>query len=203
MRKILGIFLAGVMIVGAGGTALAATDTSTVNVTVAAIDVLQVTDGGTISLNQVSGNDITGDPDNTATLSYTHNFSTNRMITAQVLEGGMPAGTQDISLTVAVTGGAGEVTIVSGGTRNMNPLAVWNNIPRGGDQQCGGDVRRRLPPPPEPRPDPTPSRLHSPARTSPSRLITPIPSRGQHLSHLPVKGFRSHRALHAPASFDH
>jgi hypothetical protein len=131
MRKILGIFLAGVMIVGAGGTALAATDTSTVNVTVAAIDVLQVTDGGTISLNQVSGNDITGDPDNTATLSYTHNFSTNRMITAQVLEGGMPAGTQDISLTVAVTGGAGEVTLVSGGTRNMNPLAVWNNIPRG------------------------------------------------------------------------
>jgi len=114
-----------------GGIAKAATDTSTVQVTVAAIDALVVTDGGTITLDEVAGNNITGDPDTTARLSYTHNFATNRMITAEVLAGGMPAGTQDITLTVAVAGGAGTVTLVSGGTRYGSPQAVWNNIPRG------------------------------------------------------------------------
>lgn len=131
MRKILGVVFAGVMVVGFGSTLMAATDTSTVQVTVAAIDALVVTDGGTITLDDVSGNTITGDPDTTARLSYTHNLGTNRMITAEVLEGGMPTGTQDITLTVSVAGGAGTVTLVSDGVRHGSPQSVWNNIPRG------------------------------------------------------------------------
>jgi hypothetical protein len=131
MRRFLVVLLAGVMILGMSSALLAAEDESTIQVTVASIDALVVTDGGTITLDDVSGNDITGDPDTTATLSYTHNSGNNRMILAEVEADGMPIGTQDITLTVQVAGGeATPVNLVVDGARNVGQQAVWNNIPR-------------------------------------------------------------------------
>lgn len=130
MKKVLVIFLVGFTVLGACTVAMAASDTSNIQVTVAGIDALNVTDGGTITLDQISGNNLTGTDDTTARLSYTHNFANNRQITAEVLAGGVPAGTQDITLTAAVTGGAGEVTLVTGGTPNA-AQQVWANIAAG------------------------------------------------------------------------
>ena len=131
MKKVLVVLLAGVMVLGFGSVLMAATATSHVTVTIAALDVLTVTDGGTINLNTVAGNNLTGTPDATARLSYTHNSSNHRQITAQVLTGGMPAGTQDITLTVAVAGGTGTQTLVTAGTAATSPQQVMNNIPAG------------------------------------------------------------------------
>ena len=131
MKKGLAVLLAGVMFLGIGSVVMAASDTSNVQVIVAAVDALVVTEGGTISLTTITGNDLSGPDDTTATLSYTHNLATPRQITAQVLAGGMPAGTQDITLTAAVAGGAGTVTLVNAGTRNATPQVVRTNITRG------------------------------------------------------------------------
>ncbi len=117
MKKVLACLLAGVLFLGIGSTVMAADDTSQIQVTVAEVDALDVTDGGTINLNVINGNDITGTNDTTALLNYTHNSATNKQITAEVLVGGMPAGTYDITLTTAVAGGAGTVTLVNNGTR--------------------------------------------------------------------------------------
>ncbi len=137
MRRFLVVLLAGVMVLGMSSALLAAEDESTIQVTVASIDALVVTDGGTITLDEVSGNNITGDPDTTATLSYTHNSGNNRMILAEVEADGMPIGTQDITLTVQVAGGeATPVNLVVDGSRNVGQQAVWNNIPRGAIQNA-------------------------------------------------------------------
>ena len=133
MKKVLVVLLAGVMVLGFGSMLMAATATSNIQVTVSAIDALTVTDGGTITLNTIAGSNLTGTPDATARLSYTHNSSTNKQITAQVLTGGMPAGTQDITLTVAVTDAlaTGTKTLVTAGTANGTAQQVMNNIPKG------------------------------------------------------------------------
>lgn len=127
MKKGFVLLLAGVMFLGIGTTVMAASDTSDIEVSVAAIDALTVTDGGTITLDDVTGGVITGDPDTTADLSYTHNLANNRMITAEATT--VPGG-QTITLTVSVAGGAGERTLVNAGT-GQSAQQVWNNIPRG------------------------------------------------------------------------
>jgi len=98
---------------------LAAAQTeSRVRVTVAPIDNLQVTDatqGILLRADSTPGsNALIGDPDPTARLSYSHNSAVNKKITAQVSPADIPAGLQDITLTVAVMGGA-EQSIVQGG----------------------------------------------------------------------------------------
>ncbi len=118
MKKGLAVLLAVVMFLGLGSVVMAATDTSNVQVTVAEVDALVVTDGGIISLTTIVGNNMSGTDDTTARLSYTTNSADAREITAEVLAGGVPAGTQDITLTAAVAGGAGTVTLVAGGTPN-------------------------------------------------------------------------------------
>jgi hypothetical protein len=116
MKKVLAVLLAGVMFLGIGSVVMAASDTSQVQVKVNSIDVLDVTDGGMITLSQVSGNNITGPDDSTAILSYTHNSASTQKITAEVKSGDMPSGTQDITLTATVANGTGKVTLVSGGS---------------------------------------------------------------------------------------
>jgi hypothetical protein len=96
----------------------AAQSASRVKVTVAPIDILQVSDatqGILLRVNSTSGsNALIGDPDPTARLSYSHNSDANKKITAQVSQADIPAGHQDITLAVVVMGGA-EQSIVEGG----------------------------------------------------------------------------------------
>jgi hypothetical protein len=96
----------------------AAQSVSRVKVTVAPIDILQVSDAANGILlradNTPGSNALVGDPDSTARLSYSHNSATRKKITAQVSPADIPAGLQDITLTVVVMGGA-EQSIVQGG----------------------------------------------------------------------------------------
>ncbi|MGO9146654.1 MAG: hypothetical protein ACLQDF_09820 [Desulfomonilia bacterium] len=130
MKKVLVVLLVGVMVLGFGSVLMAATATSNVIVSVVAIDALTVTNGGTINLNNVVGNNITGTPDATAQLSYTTNTSSGkREITAQATT--VPGGT-DITLTTAVTNAhaTGTQTIVTAGTANT-AQPVLSSIPNG------------------------------------------------------------------------
>ena len=114
-----------------GSAAMAAEDTSDVTVTVSSIDLLTVTDGGTITLTGTAGSDaLTGTDDTTALLNYTHNAAGNKDITAEVKTGDVPAGTQDITLTVGVADGAGTVTLVSAGVE-QGALDVYTGISAG------------------------------------------------------------------------
>ncbi len=118
MKKFLAVLLAGVIVLGVGSVVMAASsDTSQIQVTVASVDALDVTDGGTITLDTATlgSNTITGTDSTTARLNYTHNSASTRKITAEVLTGGMPVGTQNITLTTTVAGGPGPVTLVAGG----------------------------------------------------------------------------------------
>ena len=106
---------------------IAAQSVSRVKVTVAPIDKLEVSDatrGILLRADSTPGsNALIGDPDPTARLSYSHNSAANKKITAQVSPADIPAGLQDITLTVVVMGGA-EQSIVQGGVSQgaMNVL---------------------------------------------------------------------------------
>jgi hypothetical protein len=97
---------------------IAAQSESRIRVTVAPIDNLKVSDATQGILlragNTPGSNELIGDPDQTARLSYSHNSAANKKITAQVSPADIPSGLQDITLTVAVMGGA-EQSIVHGG----------------------------------------------------------------------------------------
>lgn len=104
------------------GVAQAASGTSRLTISVASIDALEVTDGGTIRL---SGSDtLTGQPDRSARLNYSHNSNTAKAIVAQV--SGAQAG-QDLTLTVAVDGGAGTKTLLANGAP-VSAQVVYNDI---------------------------------------------------------------------------
>lgn len=91
---------------------------SRVMVSVAAVDDLKVSDATQGVLLQPDGGPgsdmLTGAPDSTARLTYAHNSPGSKKITAQVKPEGLPSDGQDITLTVAVTGGA-EKCIIAGG----------------------------------------------------------------------------------------
>lgn len=99
----------------------AAQTESRVRVTVAPIDNLHVTDatqGIMLRADSTPGsNALIGDPDETARLSYSHNSAANKKITAQVSPADIPAGLQDITLTVAVMGGAEQSIVRAGVTQ--------------------------------------------------------------------------------------
>jgi hypothetical protein len=125
------ILLSGVILLGISSIVMAATNNSNVQISITAVDELDVTDGGTINLTTVTGNSLTGTDDTTARLSYKHNSAINKQITAQVLAGGMPSGTQDITLTAVVTGGESAVTLVNAGSRNLTAQVVETGIAAG------------------------------------------------------------------------
>lgn len=120
----------------------AATSTSGVTVEVQAIDLLYVSDGGTIILNsedvdwegikgETNTEDLVGeDSDATARLYFMHN-SGSKKITAQVSSA--PSTDNDITMTVAVQGGTGAQTLYSDGSEEaaqdvrtgINPGLIW------------------------------------------------------------------------------
>ena len=97
---------------------MAAQSNSQVRVSVASIDDLHVssaTQGILLQIDSTPGSDaLVGAPDTTARLSYSHNAPGRKRITAQVNPGDLPAGSHDITLKVAVSGGS-EQTVVAGG----------------------------------------------------------------------------------------
>ncbi|HPP81574.1 MAG TPA: hypothetical protein PLQ43_11895 [Deltaproteobacteria bacterium] len=132
IRYALQVFLAAAVVMSAWG-AMAAQSTSRVVVAVAPVDELAVSDaerGILLDLKAAAGLTLLeGDPDVTARLNYVHNAPGAKKITAEVLAGGMPAGTQDITLSVAVGSGP-EVVVVSSGVP-AGPHEVFQGLSRG------------------------------------------------------------------------
>ncbi len=127
MKRFVGFTMALMLIAGLTGTAMAASSTSEVTVVVEGIDLLYVSDGGTITLNSddvdwddikagTSTEDLVGeDSDATARLYFMHNSGTKK-IDAQVTT--TPASDNSITLTVAVDGAesTGAQTLYSDGS---------------------------------------------------------------------------------------
>lgn len=100
---------------------LAAQSESRVKVTVVSIDNLLVSDavqGILLRLEGTPGSGIlAGEPDSTALLTYSHNSASSKKITAQVNPADVPLGLQDITLSVAVMGGAEQNIVQQGVTQ--------------------------------------------------------------------------------------
>ena len=98
-----------------------------VSTTIQAINVMSVTNSGTLQLQGMAGsNSLTGPSDSTAALNLSHNSATPLRVTAEVLPASNPAG-HDITLTVLVAGGAGPKTLLlAGATQGVKD--VYTNI---------------------------------------------------------------------------
>lgn len=131
MKKIMALGMA-LAFAGNASKALAATGSSNVTVTIAVIDKLSVTNGGTITLDNSQADPTTGIlgpvSDATARLSYMHNKTSTMKLTAQAAITAPP--TNDITLTVSVTGGAGQKTLDSAGVL-QSAQDVYTTIPAG------------------------------------------------------------------------
>lgn len=131
MKKRLFIGLVVGLCFGLAGTAIAAeTGDSTVTIYIGDIDELSVSGGGTITLGLkggAGGNLLIGADNAGARLNYSSNSTTAKEIKAEVKAADMPEGSQDVTLTVAVDGGAGIQTLVSGGSP-LGPKTVYTGI---------------------------------------------------------------------------
>jgi hypothetical protein len=134
MKKRLFIGLVVGLCFGLAGSAIAAqTGTSTVAIYIGDIDELSVGGGGTITLGLKGGagsNLLTGADNAGARLNYSSNSTTAKEIKAEVRAADMPEGSQDITLTIQVEGGAGSQTLVSGGT-TQGAKTVYTGINAG------------------------------------------------------------------------
>ncbi|MCX5787092.1 MAG: hypothetical protein NTX64_01090 [Elusimicrobia bacterium] len=106
----------------------ATSGTANISLTLSAINELSVTNGAGISLSGTAGsNSLTGASDTAAALNLSHNSATALKVTAQVAS---PPSGNDITLTVAVAGGVGTMTLVNGGAAQP-AQSVWTGISAG------------------------------------------------------------------------
>ena len=118
MRATLLKLLIGLALLWPAAAALAGNSgNSSESVTVPMLDLLAITNGGTITLDSSVANPAVSGvlgpiSDSTAVLNYTQNSASLKKITAEATTA--PAG-NDITLTVTVAGGAGTKTLVSNG----------------------------------------------------------------------------------------
>ncbi|MCX5787093.1 MAG: hypothetical protein NTX64_01095 [Elusimicrobia bacterium] len=118
MRTLLGLLFAPALLWLTSVVFAGNSGNSSESVTVPLLDLLAITNGGTITLDSSianpAGSAVLGPVnDSTARLNYTQNSTGLKKITAQATTA--PTG-NDITLTVAVAGGAGTKTLVSNGT---------------------------------------------------------------------------------------
>ena len=117
MKLLLGILLGSALLWLAVAAHAGSSGRSNVPIKVLVQDSLSVTNGGNILLDNSVANPAAGGvlgpvSDSTARLNYTQTSASSKKITAQVT---VNPGGHDITLTVAVAGGAGTKTLVSGG----------------------------------------------------------------------------------------
>ena len=128
LTKKLAVAVLSLSLIAYGFPALAASGTSNVVVAIGVIDKMTVTSGGTITLDNTQADPtISGTlgpaTDATARLSYIHNKTNVKHITAQVTT--TPTGTNDIQLQVQLGFGGGTfVTLYSNGAAAAAQTAV-------------------------------------------------------------------------------
>jgi len=112
----------------------ATSDNGDVSITIQSIDALGVTDGGAILLTGTAGqNALTGTPESSARLNYSHNSATAKKIVAEVKAADNPAG-HDITLQASVSGGSGTKTLVLSGAV-QGPVELVANMAAGAYSQ--------------------------------------------------------------------
>jgi len=125
-KAILAIIVLGLCFGLATSAMAQVTDSTTVTVTVDSIDELTVPETVAITLSAVGtgGNYTTATAAVPGDLTYSHNSTTSKKITASATG---DTGT-DITLKVTVDDTTGAVEVVSGGTPAAGAVDVWTNI---------------------------------------------------------------------------
>ncbi len=129
MKKWTGILVAGILVLGLAGGAFAA-DNHNVEVAIADIALIDAS-AGPVQMTlttAVAGTDLGTDSDNGESLSFSHNQGTAQIITAVAEE--VDVSTNDITLTLELTGGDGEVDIITVGVI-QDAQILRDNVARG------------------------------------------------------------------------
>jgi len=133
-KAILAIMVLGLCFGLATSAMAQVTGDTTVTVTVNSIEDLTVPTTVAITLGTVDTGDpsnyVTGTADAGGQLTYSHNSTTNKKITATAVAGGSNA-TNDITLKVTVDGTTGAKEVVTSGTPAASAVDVWTDIAAG------------------------------------------------------------------------
>ena len=128
MKKWTEMLVAGILVLGLAGGAFAA-DNHNVEVAIADIALIDAS-AGPVQMTlttAVAGTDLGVDSDNGQSLSFSHNQD-DQIITAVATE--VDVSTNDITLTLELTGGAGSVNIIAGGII-QSAQTLRDNVVRG------------------------------------------------------------------------
>lgn len=133
MKKMTGILMASLLVIGLTGVVMAQSDNHDVDITVSSIALLDISGGdaaitlttGTAGTDLQSAQDLT-----TADVAYSHNQASNQEIIATAAADG-GNGSNDITLQVNFDGG-GWATIVNAGV-DQSDIEVINALGRGYD----------------------------------------------------------------------
>jgi hypothetical protein len=115
MKKWTGFLIVGVLVLGFSGMAMAQSDNHNVEVTIDDIALIDAS-AGPVQMTLTAagaGSDLGTDSDSDESLSFSHNQSTQQIITAVASE--VDVSTNDVTLTIELASGAGQQTIVDGG----------------------------------------------------------------------------------------
>lgn len=130
MKKWTGFLIAGILVLGFSGLAMAQSDNHNVEVTIDDIALIDAS-AGPVQLTLTAagaGSDLGTDSDNGESLSFSHNQSTQQIITAVASE--VDVSTNDVTLTLELQNGDGQVTIIDGGVV-QSAQTLRDNIARG------------------------------------------------------------------------
>jgi len=131
MKKITGILIAGLFVLGLTSGVMAQSDNHNVEVTIDDIALIDASAGPiTLTLTTATaGQDLGTDQDVSGTLSFSHNQATQQIITAVATEVDVNA-TQDVTLQLTLQNGDGQVNLITSGAI-QGAKTLRDNIARG------------------------------------------------------------------------
>ncbi|MCJ7813225.1 hypothetical protein MUP95_07925 [bacterium] len=131
MKKITGILIAGLFVLGLTGAVMAQNNNHNVEVTIDDIALIDASVGPiTLTLTTATaGENLGADQDASGTLSFSHNQATQQVITAVATEVDVNA-TQDVTLQLTLQNGDGQVNLITSGAI-QGAKTLRDNIARG------------------------------------------------------------------------
>ncbi len=131
MKKMTGILVASLLVMGLTGVLMAQSDDHNVQVTIADIALIDASAGPiTLTLTTgTAGEDLQADQDASGTLSFSHNQSTQQIITAEASAVDVTAN-QNVTLQLTLQNGDGQVNLITTGTIQA-AQTLRDNIARG------------------------------------------------------------------------
>ena len=132
MKKMTGILVASLLVIGlTSGVMAQVSDNHNVQVTIDDIALIDASAGPVVLTltTATAGQDLGTDQDALSTLSFSHNQSTNQIITAVASEFDVTAN-QDVTLQLTLQNGDGQVNLITNGTIQA-AQTLRDNIARG------------------------------------------------------------------------